>query len=152
VTWLAWSVVVADCGEKELEMGAKKTGIQWGTLAAIATIIGVAYTIWHSEQEDAEKQDAAAARIHHARIVLGRDVEPDGTSLIKSWGTLAVDPMPPIDVSNVTVKMDNSSCEPLAIAEVDLNDVQLTLSRCSLPRGSTGILMWTDPSPATQSE
>jgi hypothetical protein len=125
--------------------GNKPNGIAWGTLAAIATIVGAAYALWHSQQEDEGKRSAAAARVHHSRIRLGVAVPASGATLLSSNGMFTIDPAPPpLEMQRVTVKMNGSTCPPSAMLDVTVNEARLQLARCSIPRGATGDLTWID--------
>jgi len=132
----------------------KKKGPLLGGLAAIATIGGIVYNIDHTQKEDDKKAAAEAARVHHARIILGTDVDLRGAILSAAYRHVFFDPVPPLDAPrHVTVRIDSAltadgkPCTPTAELEVQHNDILLTLARCAIRNGATGTLTWIDPPP-----
>jgi hypothetical protein len=133
----------------------KKKGslLTLGALASIVSICGVVYQIYHTREQDGEKAAAAAARVHHARLIFHVTIGPQGAILSAAYGHVTIDPIPPLNASGVvTVTIDGSTCPTSAELEVEHNDVRLTVSRCMIPSGSTGELTWTDSPPTVQSE
>jgi hypothetical protein len=132
----------------------KKKGplLTLGVLASIATICEVVYQIDHTQKEDDQKAAAAAARVHHARLIPGTDVGLRGAILSAAYRQVFFDPVPPLgSPRNVTVRIDSAltvdgkPCTPTAELEVQHNDILLTLARCTIRNGATGTLTWVDP-------
>ena len=119
----------------------------WGLIIAIA---GLGVTLWmrseardENEKKKADDRVAAAGRVHQSRIWLNADVPTTGVTLATSYGTWTIDPAPPpMTTRTVTVKIDGHSCSPAATLTVTVNDAQLQIARCALPRGSSGELTW----------
>jgi hypothetical protein len=125
---------------------AKKSGgFPWGPLGAIATIVAAAYGIWHTQHKDDEERAAAAARVHQARLTFATPVGGYETTLSVAYRQVSIEPLPPLmERRRVQVYVDGVNCQPSADLEAQHNDIRLTLARCAIQAGATGMLTWSD--------
>ncbi|HTE44637.1 MAG TPA: hypothetical protein VK636_05280 [Gemmatimonadaceae bacterium] len=90
-------------------MGRTAKGIAWGTAASIATIIGVGYTIWDSENKKEKESAAIAAKVPQEPAAIAT---PTAAVTCTITGTI-VDQYSrrPLRELNVVVFKRNSTCD-----------------------------------------
>lgn len=127
-------------------MGSRSKGIAWATLAAIATIIGVGYTIWRSEQkEDREHAERAAkavptdANVTTTCTITGKIFDRYSGQPLGHLNVVVFKPNTCDVVATTSTELDGRYVWRGPCAEIDGMPIQVTLGEagCLMPTGGS---------------